>query len=59
MIFSFLSVNRDESSSSDSSSDEDENKPADDETKDDIPLASFVVNIDDEKKEEKDAESVM
>ena len=49
-----------ESSSSDSSSDEDDSKPADDATnKNNIPLDSFVVNIEDEKKEGKDAESVM
>ena len=49
-----------ESSSSESSSDEDDSKPADDsKNKNNIPLDSFVVNIEDEKKEEKDAESVM
>lgn len=49
-----------ESSSSESSSDEDDSKPADDsKNKNNIPLDSFVVNIEDEKKEGKDAESVM
>ena len=49
-----------ESSSSESSSDEDDRKPADDsKNKNNIPLDSFVVNIEDEKKEGKDAESVM
>ena len=49
-----------ESSSSDSSSDEDDSKPADDaKNKNNIPLDSFVVDIEDEEKEGKDVESVM
>ena len=60
-LYSFNRVaSQSESSSSESSSDEDDSKPADDsKNKNNIPLDSFVVNIEDEKKEGKDAESVM
>ena len=52
----------DSTSSSESSSDEDETQPGKYPTangKDSIPLASFVVNVEDEKKDGKDEESAM